>query len=465
MLNRIVTSGRGLVPLRRRALGMVAVAALLPMAACNLDEALQVEDQFSVTPGVARDTANLINTYAGALTRFQTAVGGRQNSEGGFVLQTATFTDEAVSSDNFSTRNALDRRVPSENNAATAYPYIYLQRARAEATNAASLFASTSKAGSQMHVNLHNVIGYSILMLAEAFCSGVPLSNVDVDGAFQASPGLETNALLDSAIANFDRATSLAGSNFAAEVNLARVGKARAQMLRGDYAAAAATVAPVPSNFVYQVEFDAATQVTWNAVNQLLNQEKRWSTTDNEGTNGLNFMSAHDPRVPWGDEDGTLYAPAGDGPALDGGTHFSQLKYPDVGDDIELASGVEARYIQAEAALKAGNVGSALTFVNQARAAENLGLGALVAADFGATAKDQARRLFRERAFSLWLEGKRMGDIRRMIRHFGFTEDEVLPIGLDRRGDPYGDAVVWEIPQDERNNPLYTGCLTPATQA
>lgn len=129
MLNRIVTPGRALGFLPRRALGLAAVAALLPLAACNLDEALQVEDPFTVTPGTARDTTNLPNTYAGAAARFATSLGGRQNREGGLILQTATFTDELVDSDGFATRQAVDRRRPSETNAAVTDPYTFLQRA------------------------------------------------------------------------------------------------------------------------------------------------------------------------------------------------------------------------------------------------------------------------------------------------------------------------------------------------
>jgi len=466
MLNRIVAPGRALGFLPRRALGLAAVAALLPLAACNLDEALQVEDPFTVTPGTARDTTNLPNTYAGARARFATAIGGRQNREGGLVLQSATFTDELVDSDGFSTRQSLDRRRPTETNAAVSDPYTYLQRARAEAINAAGLFASTSQAGSDLHVNLYNIIGYSELLLAESFCSGVPLSLVDVNGQFVPSAGQPTAAVLDSAIAAFDQAVALAGSSYPTEVNLAHVGKARALMFKGDYTGAAAVAALVPDGFRYFIEYDPATQDSYNAVEELLNEEKRWSTVDKEGTNGLDYMSAHDPRTPWGSATGTLYAPNGDGPtsAADGGIHFSQLKYPSRGSDVLLASGMEARYIQAEAALKAGNAASALTFVNAARAANNVGLTALTAAQFGATASAQALTLFRERAFSLWLTAHRLGDLRRMQKFFGFTQNQIWPIGVDRRGDAYGTDVALTIPQEERNNPLFTGCLTPATE-
>jgi starch-binding outer membrane protein, SusD/RagB family len=471
MLNRIATSGRGLRLLPRRALGLAAVAAVLPLAACNLDDALSIEDPFTVTPGTASDTVNLPNTYAGARARFATAIGGRQNTEGGYVLQTGTFTDELADSDGFGTRQAVDRRKPTETNAAVSYPYTYLQRARAEAVNAAALFASTSQAGSPSHANLYSIVGYSELMLAEGFCSGIPLSLVDNSGAFVPTAGLTTSAVLDSAIAAFDKALALAGSD-ATELNLARVGKARTLLFKGDYAGAAAVAALVPSNFTYFVEYDAGSQDSQNAVNQLLNGEKRWTTVDKEGTNGLDFMSSHDPRTPWGSATGTLYAPNGDGltSAADGGIHFSQLKYPSQSSDILLASGMEARYIQAEAALRTNNTAGFLAQLNAARAANNAllpaatPLAALDLSAIGATQTEQLRTLMRERGFSLWLTGHRLGDLRRVVRStaaggWGQSQANWWPVGADRRGDAYDTDVVLTIPQDERNNPLYTGCL------
>ncbi|HEX8831598.1 MAG TPA: hypothetical protein VF705_10550, partial [Longimicrobium sp.] len=299
MQNRIVTPGGSHGPLRRRALGLVAAAALLPLAACNLDDALQVDNPYVVTPPVARDTINLPNTYAGARARFATALSGRQNREGGLILQSGMLADEFINTDGFATRQAIDRRASSESNAAALDPYTYLQRTRAEAVNAAALFATTSQSGSVEHANLYNLVGYSELLLAETFCSGVPLSIVDVNGQFQPGAQQSTSALVDSAIASFQTALTMAqalGADGASELNLARVGMARALSFVGRYTEAAALAAQVPDGFRYWVEYDAATQDTYNVVYQIGNEEKRWGTRNNEGTNGLVWKG--DPRTP-----------------------------------------------------------------------------------------------------------------------------------------------------------------------
>jgi len=475
MLNRNATPGRAFGLFPRRALGLAAVAAVLPLAACNLDEALQVDDPFVVTPGVARDTLNLPNTFAGARVQFATAITGRQNREGGLILQSGALSDELISTDQFADRNAIDRRQSGENSPAAADPYTFLQRARAEAVNAAALFASTGQSGSEMHTDLYNIIGYSELYLAETFCSGVPLSIVDNSGQFIPSAGLTTAAVVDSAIAAFDKAIAMASANGnSTDLNLARVGKARALSFKGDYAQAATVAATVPTSFAYFVEYDAGAQESYNVVEQIGNEEERWGGVDKEGVNGLDYLSSHDPRTPWGSKcvGGPCVLYGNDGNAFDGGItgpHFSQLKYSTRGSDVMIASGMEARYIQAEAAMKAGNAASALDFVNQARAANNAflpaatPLGALTMAEFGATTQAQTLRLFRERAFSLWLTAHRTGDLRRMQKYFGFAADQIWPIGVDKRGEAYGNDVSLTIPQSERNNPLYTGCLAPAS--
>src|SRR5690349_21188755 len=80
----------------RSALALLALTPLL--GACNLDTLLETKDPFTVTPPVARDTANLETLYAGARSEFALAFGGQQNTEGGIVMVTGLMSDELYSS-------------------------------------------------------------------------------------------------------------------------------------------------------------------------------------------------------------------------------------------------------------------------------------------------------------------------------------------------------------------------------
>ena len=125
-----------------------------------------------------------------------------------------------------------------------------------------------------------------------------------------------------------------------------------------------------------------------------------------------------------------------------------------------LASGVEARLIEAEAALQAGDTArwrATLNHLRQTAFASPLD----TVPDPGS---DSARvsLTFRERAFWLFLTGHRQGDLRRLIRQYGRAPDEVYPRGsYPGAGGQYGTDVTLPIPAQERvSNPLFTGCLS-----
>src|SRR5262245_35991346 len=188
----------------RKALLLLALPLL---TACDLDTLLEAKDPFTVTPGVARDTANLETVYAGARSQFALAFGGLQNNEGGVVVMSGLMSDELYSSDNFSTRRAVDARVISYeiSNAASDHAVVYLQRARAEALNGIDLYLSSSRTGSARHAELYNIAGYSVLMLVENFCTGIPLSRITETGVEFGEPK-SAQELYTLAISYFDAA-------------------------------------------------------------------------------------------------------------------------------------------------------------------------------------------------------------------------------------------------------------------
>jgi starch-binding outer membrane protein, SusD/RagB family len=67
---------------------------------------------------------------------------------------------------------------------------------------------------------------------------------------------------------------------------------------------------------------------------------------------------------------------------------------------------------------------------------------------------------FREKAFWTFSRGQRLGDLRRLIRQYGRTEDTTFPVGTHYKGGVYGDDVNLPVPKNEEgNNPNFHGCL------
>lgn len=296
--------------------------------------------------------------------------------------------------------------------------------------------------------------GYLIAQLAEDLCPGFPINDVSADNlAIYSGPYTRTSALqyaitqLDSALANGHDSTSF--------LDLARVIKGRTLLDLGQYAEAGAAVAAVSPGFVYTT--DATTTAGFNT-NVLFQRPGPSSIVravgDNEGGTGLPFVSAHDPRVI------TVFKQVRYAHPAD--SLYDQTKYPSFGTPIVIASAVEARLIAAEAALHEPNPGKMMDTLNALRA--TVGLGALPTP---ATTDAQVDLLYRERAFWLYLTGRRLGDVRRLILNYGRNPETVFPTGAYPNAGvgpvTYGSATAIPFSADvqARTNPHITmGCTT-----
>src|SRR4030095_10592354 len=96
----------------------------------------------------------------------------------------------------------------------------------------------------------------------------------------------------------------------------------------------------------------------------------------------------------------------------------------DLQSSVVLASGIEARLIQAEAQFRAGTPGPAMATLHAIRRLARL-------APLASPGNDVARTnlLFRERAFWMWGTAHRLGDMRRLVRQYSRTQNTVLPSG------------------------------------
>lgn len=427
------------------------VIALLAgsFAACDSEKILKVTDPDVATPESLEGSAALGVVHAGAIGDFQVGYSGSGGTEG-MIQMTALFADEYINSETFPTRIEVDQRSIQEDNATMTAIMRNIQRARASADFASNKFLQSAPTDVRRSETM-SLAGFAIVSMAEAYCSGVPISRLTDAGDIEFGDPRTTAQLWDDAVLKFDSALTQAGGSSAAAPTraryLAQIGKGRALLNKGDYAGAAAAVAGVPTSYVYQIFHSDNTSRQYNALYEFQRVGSRFSVADQEGINGLPFRSQSDARTPWSD-------PKRNG--FDNVTPmFYQEKYPSRSASVPLATGIEARYIEAEAALKAGNLVGYATGVNAGRAQGGVSTPIVVPA----TAAERVDQLFRERAFSLWFTGHRMGDLRRLIRQYGRAQNTVFPTGNYFKGGTYGTDVNFIIPTDEENNPKFTGCL------
>ena len=457
---------------RRGALAVMLAA----VGACSPSSLVDVDPPSgTVDPSAIHTPESALQFYNFAVTRFDTRFAGVPNGVTpwfSFVRNTAVFTDELLIA-GYSTPG-IDERMASED----PYPiyeelYRNLHQARiatGQAREALRAYAPNSPVALQGQ--LQALEAYTIVWLAEAFCSGIPLTKVPLVGESAPTAGYTTQELYRQAIALFDSALVL-GTDSARFINLARVGKGRAYLNLGLADSAALAVHDVPTDFAYLARFNGS--VNWNEVSY---SPRSLQMVDHEGTNGLVWTT--DPRAVARQspaETGTLYLP-GKYSLAAGGAVDVTTSLP--ANSVRVADGVEARLIEAEADL--ANHGSAwLGILNTLRSscvgtaacatAPEVAPGSLPALTDPITDSLRVDTLFHERAKWLYLTGHRLGDLRRLVRNYHRNRTELWPVGTYSNpgvpglvspvddGATYGNDFVMTVGRAENGNRLYTGCV------
>ncbi len=183
-------------------------------------------------------------------------------------------------------------------------------------------------------------------------------------------------------------------------------GRASVRAWLGNWAGAVADAQRVPTSFVYNAIYSANSTRERNELAQETGVARREYTVYSTPW----AQVFRDPRVLW-DTAKTSSGRVATG--QDGRTpFFQQKKYVGLGADVPLVKGTEMLMLRAEAALRAGNVTQAMGFINQARAFYSTTARPL--APLTATTVAEAWPILqRERAATLWLEGRRFWDLRR----------------------------------------------------
>jgi hypothetical protein len=359
----------------------------------------------------------------------------------GYILTSGILSDEFVNPGFIPSRTEVDLRLTQPTTAGLAALFQSLHRARSAAEDAALALETfgTDPAADTGIPEMYSLAGLAYVMLAEGFCSGVPISRV-VDNQIVYGVPLTTAQLFDTALTRFR--TALAHPSIVPGDpihSLASVGLARALVNRDSVAEAAAAVAAVPADFVYETEHATTPAALHNGVFEAFNNGE-FGVFDQEGGNGLNYVSAEDLRIP-GDS----------GLGADNNTEsWFPSKYPSFDASIPTADYLEAQLIIAESELRASGFAAMTQRLNDLRALAGLDPSLATPGD-PVTATDL---LFAERAFWLFATGHRLGDMRRLIRQYGRDAETVFPTGEYYKGGlTYGTDVNLPLPRREANNP------------
>jgi hypothetical protein len=416
-------------------------AALALLLVCGCSRLTDVSAPDVVQESAFGNPAGAEAFRVGAISSFALVFGG---AELGQITTSGAMADEFLNaaSGAIALAGADQRVVPDPG---TNYPYAGVQRARLDARRAIAALQQYAPTPRSRTAELFALAGYTELFLGENMCSGIPLGEI-VNGDPAYGTPLPTTELFGRAVSDYDSALVYAADSVRI-LNLARVGRGRALLDGGRFADAAAAVTSVPTAFTYVTQHSATVQP--NGVFAIINNSRWLTVADREGGNGLDFRAASDPRV----------RTALVGKGVDGMTDvYTFTRYASLASPLVLASGVEARLIEAEAALRGGDAAGALAILNALRVT-TAGLAPLA---LEASEGGRVDQLFRERAFWLFATGHRHSDLRRLVRQYGRAIESVFPTGAYKAGQTYGADVTFTPDPSQLGNPNYTGCSSRA---
>ena len=382
----------------------VLVASACLLAACSLDVS---------NPGPLLDEN--LDTPA-AMPALVNGMGGDlSNAIGSYLTRGSLAGLELVHSGNFAAERQFAVGVvrPEDVNG----DWARFQTARFVAEN--GLERMKRVLGTSFEANVNTPRAYLYGGFANRF-AGENVCNAIIDGG----PSLPSSEHFVRAESLFTRALTLSrAQNNTALANAALAGRATVLAWQGKWAAADADAALVPVAFRHNAVFSTNTaRENMDLANQTITRREVtvWNSV---------WMTDRDVRAPWDTvRTGTALTRGQDGTTL----FFRQRKYNTLGDPVALAKGTEMLLLRAEAALRTNNVASAMTFINQERA--TFTLAALTAN----TVNEAYTILMRERGALLWLEGRRLWDLRRWLAEGRNStlqgRSTCVPISLEEQG-------------------------------
>ena len=422
---------------RRAAATLAAIGVGMLLGGCS--DLLSVEN-----PGAIQNAKLNDPILAPALV--QSAVSDFQRMYDELAYYSAILTDEAVTGHNFETIKEIDLRLAKPNNGTiNGDIYTPLQRARFAGDSISGRLREIYGDSASRSIGLARTLaysGYGNMLLGEFICQA------PVDPT---SSSLQWDELMQRALSRFDEAIATATAAKAANpttaavadslLALARIGAGRAALNLGDMAKAVGYASQVPAGITFWVPYATDKSYLENtfygathgnnrnlgvdANFRFLNDTRvRHTATSRTGHNGLTLLW-----TPFQSASFSEWVPTKD-------MEFGKTTA------IRFASGLEARYIVAEAQ---GPTQATVDFINERQkvgdpAATDITLAAGGNAIMAAL-RDQRRRDF-------FLDGHRLGDLRRYKKLYNI---DLFPSGAHPNVEwgNYGSNECFLLPVEE----------------
>jgi starch-binding outer membrane protein, SusD/RagB family len=423
-MNRIHTAGRWL---KAASLSLLTVGSV----ACGTDLLTVQNPPSLVSPETLQNATgvqNLLNSARHAWGYYGYGFRG---------FYTTPMTDEEYVT--YSYELALDQRSTAPGASDNYWFSYYAPGARVSASTAIEFIDQYAPQFGDSKSEMYTIRAELELGSGEDMCPGYTFNEL-LNGVRVYGQPMTVAEYFDYALKDADSAKKYLNPDSTRLKHWSSVIRARILVNQGKFAEAAAEVASVPTSFVFRLEYNGdqvADYGGWNydAYYRVWDLSEDYGNVftmaDNEGGNGLPFISSSDPRIkptPSGDQTYS-YGPA-----------KSQMYAPKIWVDtkgknapLNIARGIEARLIEAEALLNADHndaSGAFLKKLNDLRAdVASHGVTGLSALSNPGSFDGRVNLLYRESAFWLYGEYRRIGALRRLMRLYGRPSESVWPTG------------------------------------
>jgi hypothetical protein len=344
--------------------------------------------------------------------------------------------DEWSTSSTFVQNDETDQRAILENNSSVTTQFRNLNRARTAANLAIKGLREFRPSPASDLAVMYFVRGFAEMQLAQDFCNGIPLTDASGPEITFAARS-RSRRCSASPYASLDTAIALSSGTDAASVNINRAARiARARALLGiDQRPRRRPASRDPDGLLVRPHVLArdGDNILWS---QPASQMRYTCRRQRRGKRAQPARAQRHP-VPLGARPTRAVGLHGErawrdtSRAQDGLTYIRRTALWQRTTPVAVVNGLDARLVEAEARLRAGDGAGMLAILNALRATPPRVGRRAARGHAGARRPRYARAAHRpalpEKAFWTFGRGQRLGDLRRLVRQYGRTPEQVIP--------------------------------------